>query len=363
MKSSKNYALAQLHFYLSKWPFGFMLVKTVFSGTFIHRGIQSAVHQYRTKQCQAPIVAHVDVVANENTVHWDNHVKLVESKVLKGWLDWEFIEVEHIRPSVSGDRSIYYLQHFFTEHLPHMPVKRALSLGCGGGNLERALIGLNASETIDAFDASPESINLAKRLAVENGCSNRIHYNVADIDKIKLEANSYDFIVAKMSLHHFEDFDHIFAQISRALKPGGVFMFNEYIGPTRFQWTELQLSITNRILQTLPEKYRLSAFTGSILDEIQRPTIKEMIDMDPSEAINSSEIIPKVEQYFDVVELKRYGGTILHLLMNHIMANFDTDKELDATLLRLIFLQEQLLVENKVLDSDFCYAVVKPKKN
>ncbi len=359
--SKKNRFYVKLHHILSKWPFGFKLAKTLLSKTFIHKSVQNAIHQQRSTNISQAIFSSDNLATTENTSHWDNHVALVESKILKGWLDWEFIEVEHIRPSVSGDRSIYYLQHFFSGHLPTMPVKRSLSLGCGGGNLERALLDLNASEFIDAFDASPESINLANQLASESGYSNRLTYNVADINKIQLVPNSYDFIVAKMSLHHFEDFDHIFNQISIALKPGGVFMFNEYVGPTRFQWTDLQLSIANRILKTLPERYRFSSFTGTTLDKIGKPTIQEMIDMDPSEAINSAEIIPKVKEYFEIVELKKYGGTILHLLMNHIMANFDTENELDATILKLIFLQEQVLVENQILNSDFCYAVMKPK--
>jgi ubiquinone/menaquinone biosynthesis C-methylase UbiE len=288
-------------------------------------------------------------------------VGLVESRALKGWLDWEFIEVEHIRPSLSGDKNVYYLQHFLENHLPRRPVQRALSLGCGGGNLERALIHLNAAQAMDAYDASPESIRLASQLAEKEGLSHRIKYAVCDINKLELAEDSYDFIVAKMSLHHFSDLDHIYGQIRRALKPNGVFMFNEFVGPTRFQWTDLQLFHANRILNTLPAKYRYSAYTGQVLTEICRPTIREMIEMDPTEAINSSSIMPLLEKHFDILEHKEYGGTLLHLLMNHIMANFDTDDESQAALAKIIFLYEQTLIENKVLESDFCYVVARAK--
>ncbi|MFI4938911.1 MAG: class I SAM-dependent methyltransferase [Burkholderiales bacterium] len=364
MRTIKDQAIAKVYNGLRRWPFAFQIARRHLSGTVIHRVVQRAILDYRVKGLETQETNSAAIPSPElnKSGHWDHHVELVENKVLKGWLDWEFIEVEHIRPRVSGDKSVYYLQHFFKNHLPGMPVERALSLGCGGGNLERALIHLNSAQSIDGYDASPESIKVAKELAVKEGVSDHIQYGVCDINNIDLEEGSYDFVVAKMSLHHFTDLDHIYGQIRRALKPGGIFMFNEFVGPTRFQWTDLQLSLANRVLQTLPQEYRRSAVTGEILTEISRPTEQEMIQMDPSEAVNSSQIIPLLTRHFDILEHKKYGGTLLHLLMNHIMTNFDTDNELQATVVKMIFLYEQTLVENNVLESDFCYVVARPKE-
>ena len=339
---------------LKRQPGAFRFVKKHLSGTLLHRMVQQAK---RSAESQ-PTPAAPDPAPSGG--HWDRTVAAVESKELKGWLDWEFIEVEHIRPQLSGDKARYYLQHFFGNHLPRMPVERALSLGCGGGNLERALIKLKAASAIDAYDASPESIRLANELAHEEGLAGCLRYEVADINRLELPARAYDFVVAKMSLHHFEDLDHVYAQISRSLKPGGVFMFNEYVGPTRYQWTDVQLELMNRVLEILPARLRRSALTGEALPEITRPTIDEMIRMDPTEAVNSSQIIPLLAKHFEVVELRRYGGTLLHVLLNHVMANFDVKDENQAALLKMIFLYEQTLVEKGVIESDFCYVVARP---
>jgi SAM-dependent methyltransferase len=338
---------------LKRQPAAFKTVKKHLHGSLVHRMAQRAKRNVATG---APQVAS-GVTADG---HWDRNVAAVESKEIKGWLDWEFVEVEHIRPQVSGDKSLYYLQYFFRNHLPDMPVERALSLGCGGGNLERALIQLGAAKSIDAYDASPESIRLANELAAAGNLASRLHYEVADINRLKLPAATYDFVVAKMSLHHFEDLDHVYGQVRQSLKPGGVFMFNEYVGPTRFQWTERQLDVMARVLRILPARLRKSALTGQELAEIGRPTIDEMIAMDPTEAVNSSQIVPLLGKHFEILELRRYGGTILHVLLNHVMANFDVTDEVQASLLRMVFLHEQTLVESGVLDSDFCYAVVRP---
>jgi 2-polyprenyl-3-methyl-5-hydroxy-6-metoxy-1,4-benzoquinol methylase len=292
--------------------------------------------------------------------YWDQIVHDVEQHNLKGWLDWQFIEEEYIRPQVSGDPKIYYLQHFISTHLPNTPVKRALSLGCGGGNLERALISLNAAHIIDAYDVSTESIRLATALAEDEGIGDRINYEARDINTIKLPPNTYDFVIIKMALHHFEQLEHVYQQVAASLKPNGVFVFNEFVGPSRYQWTDLQLQIMNSILKSLPQKNTWSAWTHNYLQEIARPTVEEMIAMDPSEAVRSGEIMTLLTDYFEILEYKPYGGTILHILLNHIMPTFDLNDPADVERLRGLFQLEKSMIQNGVIGSDFAYVVARP---
>lgn len=295
--------------------------------------------------------------------YWDQKVRDVEQKTLKGWLSWPIIEEEYIRPQVSGDSGVYYLSHFMTTHLKNIPVARALSLGCGGGNLERALIHMNAAQEIDAYDISTESVRLAQAMAQDEGIGHRIHYGARDLNTIELPPNTYDFVIIKMALHHFEGLEHIYRQIAASLKPGGVFVFNEFIGPTRYQWTDFQLHTMNKVLNSLPKKNTWSVWTQDYLKEIVRPTVDEMIALDPSEAVRSAEIMPVLAHYFDVIEYKPYGGTILHILLNHIMESFDLDDPEDVERLRGLFALEKALIQNGVLESDFAYVVAKPKPN
>ncbi len=292
--------------------------------------------------------------------HWDQNVKRVEEHTLKGWLDWEFIEDTYIRPQVSGDPNVYYLSHFLNVHLPNKPVARALSLGCGGGNLERALISLGAAQHIDACDVSPESIRLANELAAKEGLQERIHYEVRDIDTIQLPPKTYDFIIAKMSLHHFAQLEHVYSQIAASLKDGGVFVFNEFIAPSRFQWTDLQVELMKEILSVLPEKNTLSSWNQQHIKQIDRPSVADMIAMDPSESVRSAEIMPVLRNYFEVIEYKPYGGTLIHMLLTHVMATFDLDNPDQQALLKMIFLLEKTLIKHEVISSDFAYVVARP---
>ena len=287
--------------------------------------------------------------------HWDEMVSKVESKEFKGWLDYELIECEYIRPQISGDPQVYYLQHFIDRNLRELPVERALSLGCGGGNLERFFIQENIVRTMDANDASPGSIDLARRLADEAGMGDRLSYEVADANRLQLEASVYDFVVAKMSLHHFDALEHIYDQVSRSLKPDGVFMFNEFIGPTKYQWSDLQLELMNEILELLPPELKAGA-----PEYLSRPTIEQMDAVDPTEAIRSGEIMSVLERWFSVVEYRPYGGTILQILLAHVMGNFDLERAEHLAVLRLIFLLEKTLVSHRVLPSDFAYVIARP---
>jgi len=253
------------------------------------------------------------------------------------------------------------VRYFVRKYWRTVPVERGLSLGCGGGNLERGLLlKNNAAARIDAYDASTESIRLATQLAADAGLADVLHYAVADINTLQLPETSYDFAVAKMSLHHFDDLDHVYAQVRKSLKPHGVFVFNEFVGPDRFQWTDAQLDLCNQILNVLPKHLRISSVTGRYLDEITRPTVAEMCAMDPTEAVHSSQILPLLSKYFEIVEIRKYGGTLLHLLLNHVMANFDTSVPSEEALLRLIFAYEKTLHEKGVLESDFCFVVARP---
>lgn len=127
-------------------------------------------------------------------------------------------------------------------------------------------------------------------------------------------------------------------------------MFNEYIGPTRFQWTEQQLRLANQLLALLPASHRRRAGSGEPLERIERLTVEEMIAIDPTEAVDSEAIMPKLD----------YGGTLMQLLLNDLMHNFDTADETQAALLRMMFLFERTLVESGVLRSDFAYVVARP---
>jgi SAM-dependent methyltransferase len=182
------------------------------------------------------------------------------------------------------------------------------------------------------------------------------------MNKIQLPPETYDVVFGVSSLHHFKELEHIFNEVNKALKPGGFFFVNEYVGPSRFQWTDRQLEAINAILKILPKKYKRVVTAPSFLKEIEpRPTVKMVKDVDASEAARSEEILPLLEKHFKVLEIKPFGGAILHALLTNITGNFNPDDEEDVRLLKTIFYFEDLLMDHGELPSDF--AVIIAEKN
>lgn len=286
---------------------------------------------------------------------WDETVTDAESDRPRGWLDVELVEREYIRPRVSGDPDVDYLRHFVRRHL-ETPAEIGLSLGCGGGHLERALLDLGATRRMHGLDASPGSIELARSLATQAGVADRIDYRVTDLDRVELPAGAYDFVVAKMALHHFSRLEHVYEQVARALRPGGVFLVNEFVGPDRHQWTDRQLRLANDWLDGLPKVIRRRVPVPAI----RRPTVREMLADDPTESVRSSDVMPLLRRRFEIVEEKPFGGTVLQLLVAAALPALDLDDPRHQEILRRWCEREGRLIDAGELPNDFVHAVGRP---
>lgn len=54
-------------------------------------------------------------------------------------------------------------------------------------------------------------------------------------------------------LHHITNLEHLLEQVRIALCPGGLFVVLEYVGPSRFQWSDKVDYLMNRMLAALPK--------------------------------------------------------------------------------------------------------------
>jgi ubiquinone/menaquinone biosynthesis C-methylase UbiE len=290
---------------------------------------------------------------------WGNRVRS-EKPLGCAWTDSPLIQQHYIHPTISGNKHSNWLMWVKDTYFLN-PVNRALSLGCGDGCLERHGALIDVFRECDAFDISSESIKVAEMKARELGIHDRINYKVTDINKMTLLDSRYDAAFCAMSMHHFENLEHILLEIGNSLKDGGLFIFNEYVGPNRFQWTDKQLGIANELLKLLPEKYRFDPTTGRNKESIERPSIDQMIATDPSEAVRSEDIMSLIEERFDVIHTVEYGGTLLNLVLDNIIVNFDEKSPEDMALLQLIFYVEKLLVRERVLENNFSLIISKKK--
>lgn len=232
-----------------------------------------------------------------------------------------------------------------------VPIERAVSLGCGFGGLERDLASRGIIDEIDAYDIAPGAIVEARRLAQAGGLTG-LRYHVADLETEAFTPGLVDVVFAHQSVHHVERLDELFATVAAMLKPGGIFHLHEFVGPIRFQWTDAQIAAVNRLLDSLPP--RLRALPSGKPRPLQgRATVAAMIAADPSEAIRSSEILPVLRGYFDILEARPLGGALLHLALADIAQNFDPASAEDRALLESWFATEDAAMRDGTVGSDF----------
>jgi SAM-dependent methyltransferase len=199
-------------------------------------------------------------------------------------------------------------------------------------------------------------VQKAGQVAASKGFGDVLTYSVGDVFKINLPESYYDIVIGEHSVHHFSPLNAILTKVARVLKPDGFFVVNEFVGPTRFQWTERQLEATNGLLALLPPKYRKLIGGEFKVNEIKNSRLR-MILRDPSEAVESSRIVPLLHEIFEVVEIKEYGGTLLHLLFDGIAQNFLSEDPETHGWLDMCFRVEDLLLASGDLQSDFIMAV------
>jgi ubiquinone/menaquinone biosynthesis C-methylase UbiE len=278
----------------------------------------------------------------------------------KNWWDVPAIR-ERWNYLISGDSQVDYCDYISQKYWAGRESMHALSLACGSGTRELRWAKTNKFNRIDAYDLSENRIRYTADVAIEKGLNNIINYQVSDVFKLDVQENFYDVIFGEGSLHHFSPLETILQRVHQSLKPDGYFIVNDFVGPTRFQWTSRQLEITNSLLAILPSRYKTLWNSNFIKQDILRPGKLAMVLKDPSEAVESSMIRPLLNDIFDVVEIKGYGGAILHPLLSGIAHHFLSSDDEGQRFLDVLFEMEDLLLASGDIQDDYIVAVCKKR--
>ena len=93
-----------------------------------------------------------------------------------------------------------------------------LDVGCGTGNLTRALLErLSEDGRVVAVDISPRMVEVAKRKVADA----RVVWRVADARSLPLPDASCDRVICYSVWPHFEEREAVAAELRRVLRPGG----------------------------------------------------------------------------------------------------------------------------------------------
>ncbi|MGB8958801.1 MAG: bifunctional 2-polyprenyl-6-hydroxyphenol methylase/3-demethylubiquinol 3-O-methyltransferase UbiG [Candidatus Aminicenantales bacterium] len=100
----------------------------------------------------------------------------------------------------------------------------ALDVGCGGGFLAEEIARMGFDTT--GVDPSARSVQAAATHAHENGLN--IQYRTGTGESLPFEEESFGVVFCCDVLEHVRDLPRVVSEISRVLKPGGVFCYDTF---------------------------------------------------------------------------------------------------------------------------------------
>lgn len=268
--------------------------------------------------------------------------------------------VEYFNRRTTGDPQLAFRSWAINNYFKDGKTRNAISLGCGIGGREIAWAKEGVFESLVGIDLTPEVIAAAKENALKEGVSDRVSFIVSDVSGVLSGDQKFDTVIFEHSLHHFSDMSSLLDRIRAILNPGGMVYIDEYVGPSRLQYTKKQLAFANAALQLIPEKFRLDYSGQWQKDEVISPGPLMMYLSDPSEAVESDRILPELRERFDILAEKKVGGTIVPLVFQDIACNFVEDNDAIGYLSQVLQMENDL-IDRGYLESDYVCMLASPK--
>jgi SAM-dependent methyltransferase len=218
---------------------------------------------------------------------------------------------------VTGREGVYPLVALAEQLRGHLPIRHALSVGCGTGSLEREAVLAGMVERIDGIDVSAAALDCARDAArADAGLARRIAYTQVDAATwlAATEPGRYQLIVFHGSLHHIAELEVVLAHCATVLRGAaeglGWLYLDEYVGPSRDQWCDADLAPARQLFAQVPAELR------------RTPRLDQPMDQDdPSEMVRSADIEPVLRSWFEVESYRPYHGNLLYPLLSAVRAD------------------------------------------
>jgi SAM-dependent methyltransferase len=218
-------------------------------------------------------------------------------------------------------------------------------------------------ERVDGYDISVASLG---RYRPAPGMAFVPH--VEDVNAVRLEEGSADLVVGWHGLHHVRELDRVFLEARRALRPGGLLVMYEWIGP---RW--LQLPWGNRIAATallyllFPSARERTTHMGVAKGirglgwgRAARRDRTRPKEMDPSEACNSEDLLPAFLRHFRPVRLHPHAA-LTYPMFEGLAQNLDPDAAANRVRFAIVQTAEDLLGRAGLVKPLFAVAVGEPR--
>jgi ubiquinone/menaquinone biosynthesis C-methylase UbiE/uncharacterized protein YbaR (Trm112 family) len=153
-----------------------------------------------------------------NGVPW-----LLRDAEVKTLLDHDDYNIHHEITDDNADAIGRMWQSVFSEY--GVDGGEVLEIGCGTGQLTRALVGMPAITHIHTTDISPEFLSQTRQQL--HAHLDRIFYYACDANVLPFQSASFDLAVGHSVLHHLLEYKSVIKSVADLLRPGGCAVFFE----------------------------------------------------------------------------------------------------------------------------------------
>jgi ubiquinone/menaquinone biosynthesis C-methylase UbiE len=222
-----------------------------------------------------------------------------------------------------------------------------------------ALLKSGLVEHITVYELSSQRIAAGRKAALKQGLAARIEFVEADAFKVDIADGQFDLVHWNNALHHMFDVDQAVAWSHRVLSTDGLFFMDDYVGPNRFQWSDETLALATRVRENLPPQYlqRAQPDAPPVPVQVGRPSIRRIVNEDPSEAPDSERILTAVKKHFPNALIIPTGGAVYNLALTHTLHHFDPKQPAEEALLRNLMLIDEMAVRNTRVESHYAVAL------
>lgn len=274
---------------------------------------------------------------------------------------------EVINRAISGNESVGASQYLVEKYLKDFPDTRALVVGSNEGYMTTSLRQYGYRGAITETDIADKAMERAAAKYKELGLTG-ITQVLADLNKDVIPGE-FDFIVAEGVLHHIEQIEFCLKNLFNSLRPGGLLIAIEYIGPVRFQLSDLNVQWINAALDAMPRSLRpfdsteRLEFPPSPADAARvyyvAASEEAIRQFDPSEACIGEILDELLCRQFAVLERKGFGGTLLSYMTGHFDFERSNHDPFAREWLNCLITLEQTVIKSGILPDHFCFYVLK----
>lgn len=226
---------------------------------------------------------------------------------------YHYWEVKHIRPRMRTVLGVEDVMLFFAGCAAgafHQPgaSRRIVSLGAGECEYEIALIKklLEIGETdfvVEGLELSPVRSERARERASREGVDRYLTISEADLNSW-VPGRKYSIVIAKDTLHHVLELEHLFDSVHEALEDEGTFLTSDMIGRNgHMRWPEA-LEIIQGVWKFIPQHYKTNRQLKRVEEEYQNWDCSKT----GFEGIRAQDILPLLVKKFSFRSFLGFGN-------------------------------------------------------